>query len=468
MNFKYIEKLEYRTVLEKLSSFCVTDFGKNICINLEPSSDKSKVLNLLKETEEATILINKNKPPIQNIPNIDYSLKILNSNGTLNLKSILELKYVLKNSSNLKDYFYTDTQIINFPILDSYFSRLYTNTSIIKAIENSVIDENTLSDSASSKLFSIRREQRKLEDNIKEKLNSFIHSSTYSKYVQENLITIRNNRYVVPVKDEYRSMVKGFIHDISSSGSTVFIEPMSVFELNNQLHILQSEESIEIEKILNHLSSLFTPYIKELEEDCRLIGIIDFIFAKALYGFSLDAVLPNINDKKEINLISARHPLIDKDVVVPIDIELGTTFSSLLITGPNTGGKTVTLKTVGLLCLMACSGLFIPAKEESSIYVFDKVFADIGDEQSIVDSLSTFSSHMKNIIDILNNSTSESLVLLDELGSGTDPIEGSSLAISILETFYKKGCLTISTSHYPELKNYALITHGFENASQRI
>lgn len=248
-------------------------------------------------------------------------------------------------------------------------------------------------------------------------------------------------------------------------GSTVFIEPMVVFELNNELHILQSEEQVETEKILIHLSSLFEPYVKELEEDYYLIGTIDFIFAKAEYALSIDAVLPKINEEKYLNLVGARHPLISKDVVVPINITLGRELSSLLITGPNTGGKTVTLKTVGLLCLMACSGLFIPAKEESSIYVFDHIYADIGDEQSIVESLSTFSSHMSNIVDILNKSTQKSLVLLDELGSGTDPIEGSSLAISILETFFKRGTLVVSTSHYAELKNYALVTDGFENAS---
>lgn len=337
MNLKYIEKLEYTTILENLSKFCITDFGKILCTNLQPNSNKSEVLNLLNETSEATTLIADSKPNIENIPNIDYALKILNSNGTLNLASILELTQVLKNSAILKDYFYNDREISLFPILDLYFSKLYTNPSIIKTIENSVIDENTLSDSASSKLASIRKEQRKLEENIKDKLNSFIHSSTYSKYVQENVITIRNNRYVIPIKDEYRSMVKGFIHDISSSGSTVFIEPMAIFELNNNLHILQSEEAIEIEKILTHLSSLFIPYTKELEEDYKLIGTLDFIFAKAMYGISLDATLPNISDKKEIFLIGARHPLIEKDIVVPIDIELGKNFSSLLITGPNTG-----------------------------------------------------------------------------------------------------------------------------------
>lgn len=468
MNFKYIEKLEYPTILSKLSSYCATDLGRNLCICLEPNSNREKVLYMLQETSEAVLLLSKNRPPFMDISDIDYSLKILNSNGTLNLKSLLELTQILRNSSLLKDYFYFDRDITSFPICDNYFSKLYVNPSIVKTIDSSVVDETTLSDSASNKLASIRREKRKLEESIKEKLNNFIHSSTYSKYVQENVITIRNNRYVIPIKDEYRSMVKGFIHDISASGSTVFIEPMVVFDLNNKLHILQSEETVEIEKILVQLSSLFAPYTDELKTDYEIIGKLDFIFAKASYALELEAVFPKINDEKQISFLGARHPLISKDSVVPINIEIGKNFSSLLITGPNTGGKTVTLKTVGLLCLMACSGLFIPAKEESSIYVFDKIFADIGDEQSIVASLSTFSSHMSNIIQIINESTSESLVLLDELGSGTDPLEGSSLAISILETFYKRGTLAISTSHYSELKNYALVTDGFENASQRI
>lgn len=377
------------------------------------------------------------------------------------------MNQILKTSASLKNYFYNDRDIVKFPISDSYFSKLYTNPSIIKTVENSILDENTLSDSASAKLSSIRKEKRKLEDTIKDKLNGFIHSSAYSKYVQENVITIRNNRYVVPIKDEYRSVVKGFIHDVSASGSTVFIEPMVVFDLNNNLHVLEASETIEIERILSHISSLFAPYVNELKEDYITIGTIDFVFAKAKYGLELNAIFPKINDEKLISLIDASHPLISKDVVVPINIELGKTFSSLIITGPNTGGKTVTLKTVGLLCLMACSGLFIPAKDESSIYIFDNIYADIGDEQSIVESLSTFSSHMSNIVQILNNCTTESLVLLDELGSGTDPIEGSSLAISILETLKNKGSLTISTSHYSELKNYALVSDGFENASVR-
>ncbi len=281
----------------------------------------------------------------------------------------------------------------------------------------------------------------------------------------EPIITIRNDRYVIPIKEEFRGNVKGFIHDISSSGSTIFIEPMNVFELNNKINNLKVEESIEISKILSKLSSLLFPICNELNRNIDLIGILDFIFAKAKLATSMNASIPIINNEKFIYLEKARHPLIDKNNVVPIDIEIGKNYSSLIITGPNTGGKTVSLKTVGLLTLMAMSGLHIPAKENSSIYVFDNVFVDIGDEQSIGESLSTFSAHMFNIVDILNNITPNCLVLLDELGSGTDPVEGASLATAILEYLNKVGVLTIATTHYQEIKNYALVTDGFENAS---
>ena len=297
------------------------------------------------------------------------------------------------------------------------------------------------------------------------KLNTFLHSSTYSKYIQENVITIRNDRYVIPVKDEYRGQIKGFVHDISSSGSTVFIEPISVFELNNELANLKNEENLEIEKILQDLSKLFYPYSNEIKEDIECIGKLDFAFAKAKYSKAIHGITPKINTQKQIILKDAKHPLLDQEKAVPISLELGTTFNTLVITGPNTGGKTVTLKTVGLLTAMACSGLNIPASTQSSIFVFDNIFADIGDDQSITESLSTFSAHMTNIVDIVKNSTENSLILVDELGSGTDPVEGASLAISVLDYFKSNSSLTVATTHYQELKKYALTTDGFENAS---
>lgn len=283
--------------------------------------------------------------------------------------------------------------------------------------------------------------------------------------MQENIVTLRNDRFVIPVKEEYRSQIKGFIHDISNAGSTVFIEPISVFEMNNELNGLKKEETLEIEKILQELTELFSPYREELELDVTLIAQLDFIFAKAKFSKSIKATTPIITTKKEIHLKNARHPFINQEKVVPISIHLGDDFSVLLITGPNTGGKTVTLKTVGLLTCMACCGLNIPCDENSSLYVFDHIFADIGDDQSILDSLSTFSSHMLNIVEITKQATENSLILVDELGSGTDPLEGANLAISLLDYFKKMGSLTIATTHYHELKQYALVTDGFENAS---
>lgn len=469
MQSKYLNKLEYNKILEILSKYAHTYIGKKLCLELSPSKNKDKVQKALDETTEAVSLkYRKGTPPISYIDDISVWLKSLESNKSLSAKAILEIGLTLKMARELKEYFFSnDTLDINsFKILNNYFYSLYTNETLEKQIFHDIIDEYTISDNASKKLYSIRKDERKTEQGIKDKLNSFIHSSTYSKFIQESVVTIRNDRYVIPVKSEYRSSIKGFIHDISSSGSTVFIEPMAVFDLNNELNSLKIEENIEIEKILANISSNLVPLIEDLRNNVRLIGRLDFIFAKANYSIYLDCTSPILNNKPIINLIKARHPLINKEKVVPIDVPIGIDYSCLVITGPNTGGKTVTLKTVGLLCLMGMSGLHIPAKENSSIYVFDNIFSDIGDDQSIQESLSTFSSHMKNIIEITENCTSDSLILVDELGSGTDPLEGSSLAISILEYFHNFGSLTLATTHYPEIKNYALTTPGFKNASQ--
>ena len=465
MNKTCLEKLEYNKILEKLSSYCVTYIGKQTANDLIPSNNKEYILSKISETNEGVgVLYKASTPPFSEISDITLYLKILESDGILTLKAILDLAKILKLSDSLKKYFYQDFIDSNdFPILDNYFSVLYTNESIFSKISKCVIDENTISDDASTELKSIRRKQRKLEQNIKTSLNDFLHS--HSKYIQENVVTIRNDRFVIPVKEEYRSQIKGFVHDISSTGATVFIEPISVFDLNNELNNLKIEEKIEIEKIIKNLSNLFVPYIENLKTDVNTIGKLDFIFGKAKYSKELNASTPIINTSKIVNLKNVRHPLLNKDIAIPINISIGEKYSILIITGPNTGGKTVTLKTVGLITLMACSGLNIPADEGSSIYIFDDVFADIGDDQSIADSLSTFSSHMLNIAKITKNATSNSLILVDELGSGTDPIEGANLAISILDFFKNTGCITIATTHYQELKKYALVTDGFENAS---
>lgn len=462
----YLNKLEYDKILTLLSSNSNTYLGKELCLDLKPSNSKDKVVTLLKETDEAcTLLLRKGNLPISDFEDISLSVKNLESNISLSAKALLDIANVLRISRDLKEYFYKDEDfdLSNFSILDSYFSRLYSNKTIEDKIFNFIIDENTIADDASTVLANLRRNRRKLENQIKDTLNKIIHSNT--KAIMDPIVTIRNDRYVIPVKEDFKGQIKGFVHDVSASGSTVFVEPMAVFELNNSISNIKVEESIEIEKILANLSSLLFDLTAELNNDVYLLGKLDFIFAKASFSKSINAICPIVNDNKYINLVKACHPLIDKDKVVPIDVEIGKNYSSLIITGPNTGGKTVTLKTVGLLTLMACSGLFIPAEENSSIYVFDNVFADIGDEQSIEESLSTFSSHISNVVHIINNSTSNSLILLDELGSGTDPVEGSSLAISILEHFYSIEAITFATTHYPEIKNYALVTDGFENAS---
>lgn len=463
----YLEKIEYPKILNILSAYALTYIGKEKCATLTPSKNKNDVQNMLKETEEAlNILYRCNTPPISEIADNAKNLKTIESYGTLSIKSILELTNILKMSDELKKYFYNDFLESNeFIYLADIFSKLYSNSLIIEKISYSIIDENTIDDRASKNLAFIRKKQRNIEQDIKTKLNTFLHSSTYSKYIQENVITIRNDRYVIPVKDEYRGQIKGFVHDISSSGSTVFIEPISVFELNNELANLKNEENLEIEKILQDLSKLFYPYANEIKEDIECIGKLDFAFAKAKYSRDIHGITPIINTQKQIILKDAKHPLLDQEKAVPISLELGTTFNTLVITGPNTGGKTVTLKTVGLLTAMACSGLNIPASTQSSIYVFDNIFADIGDDQSITESLSTFSAHMTNIVDIVKNSTENSLILVDELGSGTDPVEGASLAISVLDYFKSNYSLTVATTHYQELKKYALTTDGFENAS---
>ena len=465
MNKYNLKKLEFDQVLQKLSEYSHTYIGKEKVFKLEPSSDKDYVKKSLLETSQAVSLMDRNStPPIAEIEDIRVYIKMLESSNTLSPKALLDICNILNMANELKIYFSNFLDDETYENLRFYFDELYTNSSIVDKIQKSIVDSETIADSASSNLSAIRRHIKQAEQEIKNKLNSILHSS-YSKYMQENVVTIRNDRFVIPVKQEYRSQIKGFVHDISSSGSTVFIEPMSVFEANNAINNLKVDEATEIERILQSLSSLLFPYTNELLSDIESIGMLDFIFAKAKYSNSIKGITPNINDTKYINLIKARHPLIDSSTVVPITINIGKDYSLLIITGPNTGGKTVSLKTVGLLEAMACSGLNIPADEKSSIYVFDEIFADIGDDQSIADSLSTFSSHMKNISNIVNNATSESLILVDELGSGTDPLEGANLAMSILEYFKNKNILTLATTHYQELKKYALATDGVQNAS---
>ncbi len=465
---KYLDKLEYNQILKKIADYCSTYIGKDLALAFVPSYDKDTVEFSLAQTKEAVSLIfRKGSPAIISIADIKYYIKNLRSYNSLSAKALLDVANVLKTSRMLNEYFFGDEtfDLSDYTTLEPLFSSLYSNLNVEKRIFDAIMDEDTIADDASTTLSSLRRNRKKLEQSVREKLTNFIHSSTYSKFLMDSIITIRNDRFVIPVKEEFKSQISGSILDVSSSGSTVYIEPSSVFELNNKINNLKAEEALEIEKILKNLSLALFPLADKLETSVITIGNIDLIFAKAKYSKEINGICPKINSEKYISLISARHPLIDPEKIVPIDVSIGINYRSLLITGPNTGGKTVTLKTVGLLCLMAFSGILIPAKENSSIYLFDNIFADIGDEQSIQESLSTFSAHMMNIIDILHIATSNSLILLDELGSGTDPVEGASLAISILEHFYNLGAITFCTTHYPELKRYALVTDGFENAS---
>ena len=460
-------KLEYNQIIQIIQGYCKTYLGKKLSFQMEPFFSFEKVRILLAKTMEATKLLYQNgRPPFAELNEMEIPLKTLESNQILSAKSLLDLAHLLKVSRELKEYFKeTSEQEESTNFLQDHFSALYANPAIEKEIFDKILDENTISDSASPKLASLRRSCKNLEQSIKDKLSSLIHSTNYSKYLMEPVITIRNNRYVIPVKQECRSSIQGFIHDISSSGSTVYLEPTSVFEANNQIASIHMEEEIEIEKILEQLTSLLFDLLSELILNLSTIGTLDLLFAKASYAQSYNGVMPILNPEKRINLIKAKHPLIAPKDVVPIDISLGETYTSLIITGPNTGGKTVALKTLGLLLLMAYSGIPIPCHEESQICVFDHIFVDIGDEQNIQESLSTFSSHMLHIVQITEQVTSNSLILLDELGSGTDPIEGASLAISILEHFSNVGSLVACTTHYQELKEFALVTDRFENAS---
>ena len=460
-----LNKLEYNEIIDVLEKHCKTYLGKNLCDSLKPSFSFELVDVLLNETKEAdTLLHQKGTPPFYETDELEKYIKILKSNQTLSIKGLLNIGMLLKIARELKEYFY-DNNTSSFINLEKYFTLLYSNPSIEKSIFDKIIDESTIADNASKKLSSLRRNRKNFEQEVKDKLNSYIHSSTYAKYIMEPIVTIRNNRYVIPVKEEYRSYIKGFVHDTSSSGSTLYIEPTSIFDLNNKINHIKIEEDLEIEKILHQLSASLYAYTTELDNDLNLIANIDLIFAKAHFGVEIAGITPILNNEKFVNLYKARHPLIDKDKVVPINIGLGKDYVSLLITGPNTGGKTVALKTLGLLLLMAYSGIPIPCSEGSNICVFTYIFADIGDEQSIQESLSTFSAHMKNIVEITKKANDNSLVLLDELGSGTDPVEGAALAISILSYLKSINALVCCTTHYQELKEFALVTDSFENAS---
>lgn len=465
-----LDKLDFKYITEKLATFTTSFEGKKLALNLEPSTNSLQVQSMLNETTEAVNLSHeKGSFPISEISDVSIYLKTLAGSLPLTSKGLIELAKVLRCARELNNYFYAndvakeDLPNTTFAALEPYFSYLYSNKDVEEKINKSILAEDLISDNASLKLSSIRKSKKSLEIDIKNRLNTLIHSSSYSKYIMDAVITIRDNRFVIPVKEEYRSFVKGFIHDTSASGSTVYIEPLSIFEINSKINNLAIEETKEIERILAMLTNLLKPISTYLKRDLDLISKLDFINAKAKLAIDMDASLPILAD--EVNLRFAKHPLIEKTKAIPNNIYVGKDFTTLVITGPNTGGKTVTLKTVGIICAMAQSGLYIPALDGSKVKVFDNIFVDIGDSQSIEESLSTFSSHMINIIEITKKVTSKSLVLVDELGSGTDPAQGATLAIALLEYFHNEGAFTIATTHYQEIKNYCITHDSYENAS---
>lgn len=467
MDSRSLKVLEFNKVINLLSEKVSSSLGLQYIEKLIPSSDYEEVRHMLEETSEAQgILVKRGHVNLAGIQDISDSVKRAEIGAVLDPGSLLKISDTLRAARILKrSLSASEEEDFNYPIIQGLSNSLYTYRDIEDEISNAIVSEVEISDNASPTLRSIRRRILQKNQSIRSKLNSIISSTTYQKYLQDAIISVRGDRFVVPVKAEYRSQVTGIIHDQSSSGATLFIEPMSIVEMNNELRKLKLDEQEEIERILTELTKLVGEVACDILSNQEILGKLDFAFAKGKLSISMKGIEPVLNKEKHINIKNGRHPLLDSDKVVPNNIYLGEDFDTLVITGPNTGGKTVTIKTVGLFSLMTQSGLHIPADYGSSMCVYDNVFADIGDEQSIEQSLSTFSSHMTKIVGILNNVTSESLVIFDELGAGTDPVEGAALAIAILEDVNMAGAKCIATTHYSELKNYALTKDRVENAA---
>ena len=451
-------------MLAKLADQANCDDSKRMALSLTPSDDFSTVQLLMKKTSDAYMLSARyTSPSLHKLKNCEMALRKAEKGSNLSLRELMDVSSVLHNIRSVKDW--RKRCEGESTSLDPLFEVLTPNRELENTIDNAVLSEEELADSASAELASLRRKINQAKLRVRERLDQLIKSPTQSKYLQEALVTQRDGRFVVPVKSEYRSEIKGLVHDTSSSGATLFIEPMAVVEANNEIRVLQAKEKQEVDRIIMELSVKVGEFAESIIYSYRSLVEIDLYFAKASLAYKMKATVPNILQTGEIDLKRARHPLIDPEKVVPIDVNLGKDFNTLVITGPNTGGKTVTLKTMGLLTLMAMCGLMLPVAENSSISVYKKVLGDIGDEQSIEQSLSTFSAHMTNIVSIIEEADSDSLVLIDELGSGTDPVEGAALAISIMERLAMYGAKVGATTHYAEIKEYALQTPGVCNAS---
>ena len=455
--------LELDKVLSRLAEFTACSDAKEAALALQPETDVHLARALMRQTQDAHMLLARfGGPSFGGLKNVHNALRRADAGSVLNMRELLDIAGTLRAIRGLSQW--RDSNAGVETVLDTLFGALTPNKYLEDAITGAILSEEEMADNASPELASIRRKIRVQESRIREQLEKMTRSSAYSKYLQENIVTIRGGRYVVPVKAEHRADVPGLVHDTSASGATVFIEPMAVVSANNEIKVLQSDERDEMDRILSGLSVEAGSFCNTIQNSYEAAVELNVIFAKAQLAYSMKAAAPELNDQGVIDLRAARHPLIDPLKVVPVDIRLGENFHTLVITGPNTGGKTVSIKTLGLLSLMAMCGLMLPVRDQSRISVFQEILADIGDEQSIEQSLSTFSAHMTNIIDILERTNARSLVLIDELGAGTDPVEGAALAMAVLEHLAAKGARIAATTHYAELKAYALQTPGVENA----
>ena len=465
MNQKVLRTLEYNKIVERLAEYAFGADTKERCLSLLPSTSLSEITNAQQQTKDAmNRSLKKGRLDCSGIKPLSSAIRRVEIGGTMNIEELLGLCKLLETARRVKAYGRKEREDIPSDSLSELFDGLEPLSPLCDEIRRCIISVDEISDDASSNLKSIRRSIRSTGDRIHVQLNQMLNNQNVRNCLQDFVITMRNGRYCLPVKAEAKSQITGMVHDQSSSGSTLFIEPMAVVNLNNELKELSIKEQDEIAVILATLSAKAGEYIPAIETDYQILTELDFIFAKAAYALEYNGITPHFNTERKIRILKGRHPLLDAKKVVPIDISLGSDFDQLVITGPNTGGKTVSLKTVGLLTLMGQAGLPIPAGDRSELAVFDDIFADIGDEQSIEQNLSTFSSHMTNIIHILKEANEHSLVLFDELCAGTDPTEGAALAVSILSYFHSRGIRTMATTHYSEIKIYALTTSGIENA----
>ena len=463
MNEKALRTLEYTKIIERLTELAGSSIGKELCRNLKPSSNLAEIEAAQKQTSDALSRIyQRGSISFSGVQDVRGSLKRLEIGGSLSALELLRIAKLLETTSRVKSFGRLENSDREKDSLDDMFDGLQPLANLYNEIYRCILSEDEIADDASPALAKIRRSIRQTNDRVHTQLASLVNGSSRT-YLQDAVITMRNGRYCVPVKSEYKGQVPGMIHDQSSTGSTLFIEPMAIVKLNNELRELELQEQKAIEAVLAELSNMAAAENENIADNFRILTQLDFIFARAMLSKSYNGTEPIFNEKGHINIKKGRHPLLDKKSVVPIDIWLGKDFRLLVITGPNTGGKTVSLKTVGLFTLMGQAGLHIPAFDHSELSVFDEVFADIGDEQSIEQSLSTFSSHMTHTVSILKEATDRSLVLFDELGVGTDPTEGAALAIAILNELHSRGTCTMATTHYSELKVFALTTPGVEN-----